>query len=213
LQELATSISERGGQAIFLAGDITNEDFRRELCAFAKNELGGLDILVNNAGIGAVGNFSDATSTRLREVMEVDFFAPVELIRESLPMLRSGTQPLIVNVSSVLGHRAVPTKSEYCAGKFALHGFSDALRAELERDGVHVLLASPSTTASEFFDELAQSKNKQRKGMPPETVARHIVRAMRTQRHELIVSYEGKLLVWLDRLWPTLANKLMARFG
>ena len=213
LAEITAEIEQSGGQAIYLPGDLASEAFRQNLCDFAQEKYGGLDVLINNAGIGAIGDFADADSDRLRNVMEVNFFAPVELIRVSLPMLRCGNQPLIVNVSSVLAHRAVPTKSEYCASKFAIHGFSDALRAELANDGIQVLLASPSTTASEFFDDLAQSNGKQRRGMPPATVAKHIVRAMQTHRHEIIISYEGKLLVWLDRLWPTLANKLMAKFG
>jgi short-subunit dehydrogenase len=84
--------------------------------------------------------------------MEVNFFAPAEFIREALPLLQHGKQPIVMNVSSVLGHRAVPEKSEYCASKFALHGLSDALRAEFVKRGIDVLLVSPSTTASEFFD-------------------------------------------------------------
>ena len=102
---------------------------------------------------------SQAGEERLRRVMEVNFFAPVELIRSAIPLLREGKRPLIVNISSVFGHRAVPRKSEYCASKFALHGFSDALRAELAREGIDVLLVSPSTTQSEFFDMVLEHES------------------------------------------------------
>src|SRR5204862_1887651 len=117
----------------------------------AIREFGGLDALVNNAGIGALGRFDQADEARLRQVMEVNFFAPAEFVREALPHLKAGNRPIVVNIGSVLGHRAVPEKSEYCASKFALHGFSDALRAELAPLGIDVLLVSPSTTTSEFF--------------------------------------------------------------
>src|SRR5204862_2812974 len=164
----------------------------------AIREFGGLDALVNNAGIGALGRFDHAYEARLRQVMEVNFFAPAEFIREALPLLKAANRPIIVNIGSVLGHRAVPEKSEYCASKFALHGFSDALRAELAPLGIDVLLVSPSTTASEFFAVAARQSSKppSRFGaMPAETVARHAVAAMIAGRHEIILSFSGKLLV------------------
>ena len=178
--------------------------------------LEGLDLLVNNAGVGAIGYFADASPQRLRQIMEVNFFAPVELTRAALPLLLAGRRPMIVNVSSVLGHRAVPKKSEYCASKFALHGFSDALRAELLREKIDVLLVSPSTTASEFFDHVIGDKRKPRGrfgAMTPAKVARRIVWAMRAGRHEIILPFGGRLLVWLDRLCPPLADRLVAWFG
>ncbi len=123
---------------------------------------------------------------------------------------------MVVNVSSVLGHRAVPGKSEYCASKFALHGFSDALRAELVFSQVDVLIVSPSTTESEFFDnvlERTDAEQRNRRGMSAQTVARKTVRAIERGRHEIILSSTGKILVWLDRLFPALADRLVARFG
>src|SRR5204862_1604528 len=137
------------------------------------------------AGIGRLGPFEAADEARLRQIMEVNFFAPVEFIREALPLLAAGNKPIIVNVSSVLGHRAVPDKSEYCASKFALHGFSDALRAELAPQGIDVLLVSPSTTASEFFAVAAGHSDKRHArfgAMPAETVARRTVNAIAAGR-------------------------------
>ena len=179
--------------------------------------FGGLDILVNNAGIGALGPFSEATPDRLRRVMEVNFFAPAELTRVAVPVLEQGRQPLVVNISSVLGHRAVPMKSEYCASKFAMHGLSDAIRAEWDRRGIDVLIVSPSTTASEFFDNLidkqAGNYKKMSRAKSPEYVARRTIRAMERGSHEIILSWSGWGLVWLDRLLPWLADRVVARFG
>jgi short-subunit dehydrogenase len=148
--------------------------------------------------------------------MEVNFFAPAEFIREALPALRRGERPIVVNVGSVLGHRGVPEKSEYCASKFALHGLSDALRSELASSGIDVLLVSPSTTVSEFFDSAAgRSSRPQGKfgAMPAEAVARRIAIAMQAGRREIILSASGKLLVWLDRLCPPLADWIVGRWA
>jgi len=218
LEQLVGDIRLLPGEAYSVIGDITDVRTRNEVLRVAESELGGLDILVNNAGIGAVGPFQRASPERLRAIMEVNFFAPLELTRGALPLLQKGYRPIIVNVGSVLGHRAVPKKSEYCASKFALHGFSDALRAELARQGIDVLLVSPSTTSSEFFDRVISSEPmnlpwKTLGQMSCDQVARKAVRAIRAGKHEVILSAGGKFLVWLDRLCPRLADWLTMRLG
>lgn len=214
LEQLSHELAQPN-QLRILAADITQPGSCQQALAIAQEAFGGVDILVNNAGIGSLGPFVESTPERMREVFEVNLFAPAEWIRQSLPALRNGNRPLIVNVGSVLGHRAVPRKSEYCASKFALHGFSDSLRAELAKEGIDVLLASPSTTASEFFDAShgTRSASDGKGAMPASVVARRIIRAMRSGQHEVILSAGGKLLVWLDRLCPPLANRLVAWWG
>jgi short-subunit dehydrogenase len=215
LQSLAAEVAD-ASRYRSVAGDVTRREDRAAAIELAVAEFGGLDALVNNAGIGALGPFQEADEARLRSVMEVNFFAPAEFIREALPHLTRGNRPIVVNVGSVLGHRAMPEKSEYCASKFALHGFSDALRAELASQRIDVLLVSPSTTASEFFEVAAgdSSKPQGRFGaMPAGTVGRRIANAMAAGRHEIILSAGGNFLVWLDRLCPPLANWAVARWG
>ncbi|HPM83332.1 MAG TPA: SDR family NAD(P)-dependent oxidoreductase [Candidatus Anammoximicrobium sp.] len=217
LEELQGQVRQVGGEAHVVAGDIVEAEVRQRLLETARSELGGLDLLINNAGVGAIGPFAEASEERLRRVMEVNFFAPAELIRCAVPLLRDGNRPMIVNVSSVLGHRAVPKKSEYCASKFALHGLSDSIRAELASCGIDVLVVSPATTATEFFDNVLE-KNADLPwlalgAMSPEAVARKAVKAMRRGRQEIILTPGGKALVWCDRLCPPLVNRLVARFG
>jgi short-subunit dehydrogenase len=220
LRAVAAACPAGVSQVIWIAGDITDASLRARLVQTVQEAWGRLDILINNAGVGAIGPFSRAHEDRLRRVMEVNFFAPAALIRSALPMLRAGHRPLIVNVGSVLGHRAVPNKSEYCASKFALHGLSDALRSELAGEGIDLLLVSPSTTRSEFVESVLEAdptptrQTRWLSGeMSAERVAACTIRAMRRGRHEVILSPGGKLLVWLDRLSPPLMNRLLARFG
>jgi short-subunit dehydrogenase len=214
LEVLANELP-RGDSFRFLRADVTSADDRHAALELCRQEFGGLDILINNAGIGAIRPFAGGTEEEGRQIFAVNYFAAVELIREALPLLGQGQAPLIVNVSSVLGHRAVPGKSEYCASKFALHGFSDGLRAELTSEKIDVLLVSPSTTSSEFFQRATgdpQTKEGKTLAMRPEVVARRMIRAMQAGRHEIILSASGQLLVWVDRLCPPLANWLVARF-
>jgi short-subunit dehydrogenase len=217
LAQLAEEIRAAGGVGYYVAGDLTDAAVRRQVLTAAESHLGGLDLLVNNAGVGALGPFAEADAERLRRIMEVNFFAPAELMRAAIPLLRAGRRPLIVNVSSVLAHRAVPGKSEYCASKFALHGLSDAVRCELAPLGINVLLVSPSTTRTEFTENVLEKAADVY--VPPwgamsaEAVARRTLHAIRRGDHEVILSLGGKLLVWLDRLCPPLANRVIARFA
>lgn len=200
-----------------IAGDITDPDFRLRLIELAQSRWNCLDGLVNNAGVGAMGRFIDSTPQTLRQVMEVNFFAPVELIRSALPLLQRGQQPIVVNVGSVLGHRAVPLKSEYCASKFALHGLSDALRAELAPLGIDLTMISPSTTDSDFFEHAIQDTTKKtwknRGAASVKQVAAATIRAMTKGSHDVILTLGGKSLVLLDRLAPTLADHAMQRWA
>jgi short-subunit dehydrogenase len=216
LAETAAAIRHQHTEVQTVVGDLTQAETRHQIVETARQAWNGIDCLVNNAGVGAHGRFESAAPERLRQIMEVNFFAPVELIRLALPLLRQGNRPIVVNVSSVLGHRAAPFKSEYCASKFALHGMSDALRAEWIKQGIDVLLISPSTTASEFTEHVLEDKDARPSPatpMSPERVARAAVRAIQQGRHELILPLSGKLLVWLDRCCPPLADWLVARYG
>ncbi len=207
-----------GTSLVVVPGDVTDPKVRQRISQTASSARDGkVDLLVNNAGVGAIGPFVQATPERLRRLMEVNFFAPVELTRLLLPAIRQGRAPVICNIGSVLGHRAVPNKSEYCASKFAIHGWSDALRAELAGEGVQVTLISPSTTKSEFFDSLVDSgSTKPTRSLPgqsPERVARTILAAIRRRRSEVICSTAGRLLVYGDRLSPPLMNFIVSKFA
>jgi short-subunit dehydrogenase len=214
LRQLAESLSAAKGRAEIFVGDVTLPAVRTAAVERAVSLFGGLDLLVNNAGSGAMGRFDEATPERLRQIMEVNFFAPAELIRATLPALRQGANPLVVNVSSVLGHRGVPFCSEYCASKFAMQGLSESLRAELAAVGIDLLVASPARTDTEFFSSAINGHETRWplvRGIPAATVARRIMRAIRSGRHEVIPSSKGKSLVWANRLFPGIVDRVLAR--
>jgi short-subunit dehydrogenase len=216
LADLVAEIGSNSDQISFVAGDICDLDHQRAIIDATQRRLGGLDVLVNNAGVGGIGSFASATPHRLRHIMNVNFFAAADLIRLALPMLRASPDAAVVNMCSVLGHVAVPHKSEYCASKFALHGFSDALRAEFSKDAIEVLLVSPSTTASEFFVQAMRSEGNSaanRRPMTAEKVAARTIRAIERRQREVILPTSGILLVWADRLLPGLTARCLRRFA
>jgi short-subunit dehydrogenase len=217
LAEVADEIRRLGRRAEIVVGDVTDPAVRLHALQTAEEKFGGLDLLVNNAGVAAHGRFVAAQVERLRPIMEVNFFAPAELIREAMPLLLEGRQPMIVNIGSILGKRGCPHKSEYSASKFALQGLSEALRAELAPFGIDVLVAVPGPTDTEHFDRLLEDQGElpwgdpQRK--PPERVARSIVRAIRRGRHEVVTSWRGWFWLTLNRFFPRLVDRILARYG
>jgi len=216
LRELADQIGTLGARAEIVAGNITEPATRQSVVEAAVSQLGGLDVLVNNAGIGAVGLFEDASPERVRRIMEVNFFALVEMTRVALPALKGGNRPIVVNIGSVLGHRGVPYRSDYCASKFAVEGFSEAIRAELASRGVDVLVVSPGATESEFAERVIEHT-----GEPDwpnigrvsaAGVARQTVRAIRRGRHQIIPNRRARALYWLNRISPGLVDRLTSRY-
>ena len=141
----------------------------------------------------------------------------MELTREALPLLKAGRKPIVVNIGSVLGQRGCPHKSEYCASKFALRGFSEALRAEFAPLGIDVLVVTAGPTDTEFFKHLLEEHGElpwgEGKPVSPERVARATIRAMERGRHEIIPSWRGWFLSIANRFFPRLVDWAMARYG
>jgi short-subunit dehydrogenase len=181
----------------------------------ARQHFGGLDVLVNNAGIGATGHFVEVSPERLRKIMEVNFFGVTETVRAFLPVLRAGNRPAIVNISSIAGKRGIPARSEYSASKFAVQGFSEALRAELAKDGIDVLVVCPGLTDTNFSKNMLEQKARMpvdhMRGMKPERAAAAILRTIERGRHEVCLTFQGKLLVFVSRFFPRLADRFAAR--
>ncbi len=217
LETLAEEIRSTGGTGVTICGDVTDAAVRASAIEAAASNFGGLDILVNNAGVGAIGSFESADPQRVRRVMEVNFFALVEMTRLALPLLKQSQRPIIVNVSSIVGRRGTPQNSEYAASKFAVQGFSESIRAELAASGIDVLVVCPGTTQTEFFDQVLEDKGgpkwPEHKAVTAESVACATIRAIRRGSHEITPYFWGKVLVMMNRVSPWFVDKLMERYA
>jgi short-subunit dehydrogenase len=215
LSDLARDLRGAGGEVVVVPTNIANPNDRRELVDRAVAELGGIDLLINNAGVGSWGHFASSTPEIMRQVMEVNFFAPVELIRAAMPHLTNGHQPAIVNVTSMCGRKGMPAWSEYSASKFALVGMSEAMRGEFARYDVDVITVVPGLTNSGFQDHWLRTDGKAdlqfETGMSPEYLAAGIVQAIRDNRREVVFGGEARRLLRFNRFFPRLTNWLIAR--
>lgn len=215
LARLAQEILDAGGEAIAVPTDVTSAAARQRMFDRAVERWGGLDVLINNAGVAAHGHFVDLDPEILRQTMEVNFFAAAENCRLAIPLLADGEQPIIVNISSMAGRRGVPAWSEYSASKFAVCGFSEALRAELARFDIDLLLVVPGLTQSNFGRHLLAKKGRMParfdKGLPPEIVAERIIAGIEKNRSELRIERDARLLLFVNWLAPRFVNWRLRR--
>jgi short-subunit dehydrogenase len=214
LQDLADDLEASGTPITVVAADITKPEDRTKMVEACQTAYGGLDVLVNNAGIGATGHFAEASATRLRQIMEVNVFGLTETTRVCLPLLKAGTKPAIVNVSSIAGKRAIPARSEYSASKFAVQGFSQAIRAELAKDGIDVIVICPGLTKTNFSQNMIEQKARMPmdhlRGMSADAVAAATLRAIERGTPEVVLTWQANLMAVVSRFLPRLADWIAA---
>lgn len=206
LDELAAEVRVAGGVIETVVADVTSPADRQAMADAAVKHFGGLDVLINNAGIGATGHFVETSAETLRQIFETNFFGVTETTRVFLPILKQGRQPAIVNISSVVGKRALPARSLYSSSKFAVAGFSEAIRAELAKDGVDVIVVSPGLTQTNFSKNMLEQKAKMQldhmRGMTSEQVAEATLKAVERGTYDVTLTLKGKLMVLVNRFFP-----------
>jgi len=219
LETLAQECRTRGGEAVAVPTDITNQQDLEWLVAETVKSFGGLDTVIHNAGITMWSRFDALQDLGIFErIMEVNYLAPVRLTALTLPHLRQ-SRGLIVAIASLAGLTGVPERTGYAASKHAMIGFFDSLRIELAGSGVDVSVIAPDFVVSEIHkraigpdgEPLGLSPMMQLKIMTAEECAARIVRAMEKRQRLLLMSRRGKLGRWLKLLAPGLIDRMAAK--
>src|SRR5205814_7891596 len=139
----AADLAEHGGNPLALRCDVTNPQDVGDLVRAVEVHFGPVDVLVNNASIIAVGPVQTMTRADFEQAMNVTFWGAYNAVEAVLPSMRQRREGRIVNISSIGGKVGVPHLTPYCASKFALVGYSQALRAELADEGITVTTICP----------------------------------------------------------------------
>lgn len=147
LDELA---SRHGKSALAVELDVTDADARLRSVGAALDRFGRIDVLANIAGRGSLGAVEEFSPEQLREQMEVNFFAAAEMTRAALPAMRAQRSGRILQLTSIGGLVSIGGFGPYCASKFALEGWSQALRDEVKPLGIGVTIVSPGAFRTEF---------------------------------------------------------------
>ncbi len=224
LEALAEALQREAGLAAedvaILSFDVTDAAALPAVVERAIAAFGRIDVLVNNAGISQRSLASETDFSVYRRIMEVDFFAPVHLTLLVLPHMRARRRGLIVATSSVAGKVGVQLRTAYCAAKHAVMGFFDALRAELDGEGIRVATIVPGFIRTEIGrhaltgsgEEVGSDTPAIAGGMDPDKAAERIVRGLEKGRPEIPVGEGPEMhILWIKRLFPRLAFRIMAR--
>ena len=214
LKQLAEEIS---GDTLVLALDLRDKVQVEQMIQETFNRYSRIDVLINNAGFGFQGSVESTSPQIVREIFELNFEAALLASQLSIPIMRKQCGGHIINVSSVVGRRAIPLSGIYCATKFALNGISEALRIELKDSNIDVSIVSPAATESEFGDHVRHGDVKATfkavgHVQTSEQVAVAIVRCIKDPKIEVFPNRSSHLLAWANALVPSLVDKIMIRF-
>src|SRR5438094_9600426 len=222
LDRARDDLRDRGVDASTFACDITDRAQAERLVEHIVARYGAIDVLINNAGIIQVGPLDHMQPRDFEEAMAVHFWAPLHTMLAAIPHMRRQGGGRIVNISSIGGKIGVPHLAPYGASKFALTGFSDAIRAELARDNIHVttvalgLMRTGSHVNAQFkgkhdaeFAWFSASAGAPLISMDANRAARKILAACRRGQPSLTLTFAARGAIVGNALFPNLTGYLM----
>jgi short-subunit dehydrogenase len=192
--------------------DLRSQEGRDQVVGRAR-EMGNVNVLINAAGVNRFALLDQLDEHALDELLDINLKAPLQLTRACLPLLRAQPKALVVNVGSTYGSIGYPGYATYCASKFALRGFSEALRRELADTSVNVLYAAPRATRTSMNSSAATALNQALKvGMDdPADVARAVLEAVQSERSELYLGWPEKLFVRINGMLPSVVDRALRK--
>jgi short-subunit dehydrogenase len=214
LEETAQHILTFNTNVLTVKCDVSAQIDCENLIKETVNKFGQIDVLINNAGISMRAIFNDLELEVIEKVMAINFWGTVYCTKYALPHLLK-SKGSVVGVSSIAGYIGLPARTGYSASKYAMQGFLDALRTENLKTGLHVMVACPGFTASNIRNT-ALSKDGSSQGETPrdegkmmtaEEVAAYISDGITNKKRTLVLTTEGKMAVFLNKLFPKFIEK------
>jgi short-subunit dehydrogenase len=213
LDALVRDIRLAGGRALAVPADLTTASGRDAVLRAAAGTHGGVDLLVNNAGAGDFAWLADQDDAALERIVRVNVLAPMQLTRRLLPLLLARPAARIINVGSIFGYLGYPGHAAYCASKFALRGFSEALRRELADGPVQVIYFAPRATRTAMNGAAMCALNAEL-GIAmdtPESVAEALVALLHKPVPERRLGMPERLFALVNRVAPWLVDRALLR--
>lgn len=208
VEKLRSEIVASGGKASAVTTDLLQEGAAEQLAESALREPGGVDILINLAGIMSFTLFQNETAQSIERMWRVNVIAPMQLTRALLPHMLARNTGRIVNVGSIFGSIAFPFFASYSANKFAMRGFSQALRRELDGSGVGVTYVAPRATRTPInAGPVSRMQEALKMNVDaPDVVAANIVRAIEKDANEYYIGFPESLFVRINSILPGLVD-------
>lgn len=200
LETAALECKSSGGNGEVARCDVAIEDDLRALIEGTIARHGRIDVLINNAGVVSGGRIDEISPEDVERMTTVNIWAPIRLTQIAIPHMRTARTGTVVNVSSVAGRMGLPFYATYCASKFAMRGFSEALRREVAHDGIHVIAVFPGPTATDLIENV-EFEGLSLSIATAQQVGKAIARGVRWHEPEVFVGIgESMLSRWNDLL-------------
>lgn len=208
LEKIQIDIMKAGSHAITIDADLNAEGVSEKIVHAVEEKLGGLDIVICNAGVLDFIALEDQSESRIAEVIQTNVTSLIKLSRAALKSFKQSKQGHYVFVGSIFGSLAFPHYATYCASKFAVHGFSQALRRELVDTNIGVTYVAPRAIKTPMNDDKSTAmlaKTGQAIDQP-EKVAEIIVDALTREKQEVFIGQPQSFFAWLNGVAPRLVN-------
>lgn len=221
LTELGEWVRRAGRRASTHVVDVASREAMQRLPAAVLEKHPGVHLLVNNAGVALSGRFDACELDDIHWIVGINFWGVVYGCKFFLPHLRQQSQAHIVNICSDFGLLGFPTKTAYCASKFAVRGFTESLRAELHgsRIGVTCVYPGPVDTALIRSARAADPRKREieaefvaSRGLSDERVAERIVRGVERRLPRVLIGHDARVIDLMTRICPVLTNTLVGKF-
>lgn len=212
LEPLENLAQRHPGQVVIVQADLT-ERAGRDAVWLAARKLEGLNCLINGAGVNCFTLLEQQDEESIAALIDVNVTGAIQLTHRVLPLLREADQAAIINVGSIFGSIGYAGFSAYCASKFALRGFSEALRRELADTRIKVLYVAPRATRTALNSAALVAMNEDLKVSmdAPESVADAVLAALGAERKETYLGWPEKFFVRLNSLLPWLVDQALHR--
>lgn len=215
LEKTANDCRKFGVQAIVVSTDVSKEDEVQNLATRAIAQFGQIDIWINNAGVYMMGEIKDTPVDAMRRLFDINYFGMVHGCKAVLPYMLERGRGQIINTGSQAGKMAYREAGTYCASKFAMTAFTDALRQELYGTGVSISLVMPNSTDTPLFHYSANFAGREIKPMEPVSPAQDVadlfIRLAATKERESYVTAFPKALAAMHAVAPDLHDRLISK--
>jgi short-subunit dehydrogenase len=219
LEQLQNVIRSSGGTCLSVPTDVQDEKQVHHLVQKTIETWGQIDVFVNNAGATYHSSFIEMPIGQMRSMVETNLMGVVYCIKEVLPHFRARRQGHIVNISSVLGKRAVPKQAVYAATKYALIGLAEGLRCEEARHNITVTTFCPSSVSTEMNKQVSLHDHPLKQFIrrlfiyTPEAVAKKIVKATVAKQREVVLTLPGKMVARANQCCPRFLDFIFTKLG
>jgi len=220
LAETAREVQRQGRRATTYEVDVADLERMRAFAVSVEQDHGRVDILINNAGVSVAANFEDHSIEDFEWVVGINLWGVIYGCKLFLPLLQRQDEAAIVNLSSMFGLVGVPSQTSYCATKFAVRGFSEALASELATTNVQVMSVHPGgiatniVKAARYRGAMTSRRDKaieffDKRAMSPEKAADQIIAGIASNKLRLLVTPEAHVADVISRMFPVASRRVV----